>query len=182
MKYLRKADAIKCPVHQAILQQACDELHEHGYFNKQEVVESLSFGAVSEAIRWDYISEFIRDELDQDLVPLAQAFWTGTKEQQAMRQKVTPESRKQNPSAYVAGIGHGKRTAGYGLLSVDDHKLAIKHLAHKRSLANGVGASFRTFATELYKRRELQMELYPLLAPLESEQGSAPAEAVDSQS
>ena len=171
MKYLRKTDAIKCPVHQAILQQACDELHEHGYFHKQSVVDALSFGAVAEAVRWDYISEFIRDELDQDLVPLAQAFWTGTKEQRAKREQVTPESRKQNPSAYVAGIGHGKRTAGYGLLSVDDHRLAIKHLSHKRSLANGVGASFRVFATELYKRRELQMELYPLLAPLDSEQG-----------
>ena len=132
-----------------------DELHSHGYFHKQEVLEQLSFEAVAEAIRWDYISEFIRDDLSEEIVPLAQAFWTGTKADKAAKRKITPELRKKNPGAYLA-MGHGKRTAGYALVSVDDHRLAVKHLAFKRSLANGVGTSFRDFATELQKRNAIQ--------------------------
>ena len=155
MKWLRKTKARVCPIHQAVLQSACDELHKHGYFSKDEVLEGLGFGAVAEAIRWDYIAEFIRDEEDEEIVPLAQAFWTGTKADKAAKRQITPELRKKNPGAYLA-MGHGKRTAGYALVSVDDHRLAVKHLAFKRSLANGVGTSFREFATELQKRNALE--------------------------
>ena len=155
MKWLRKEKARLCPIHQAVLQTTLDELHTHGYFHKQEVLEQLSFDAVAEAIRWDYISEFIRDDLSEEIVPLAQAFWTGTKADKAAKRKITPELRKKNPGAYLA-MGHGKRTAGYALVSVDDHRLAVKHLSFKRNLANGVGTSFREFATELQKRHALQ--------------------------
>jgi len=154
MKWLRKEKARLCPIHQAVLEATLDELHSHGYFHKQEVLEQLSFEAVAEAIRWDYISEFIRDDLSEEIVPLAQAFWTGTKADKAAKRKITPELRKKNPGAYLA-MGHGKRTAGYALVSVDDHRLAVKHLAFKRSLANGVGTSFRDFATELQKRNAI---------------------------
>ena len=155
MKWLRKEKAWLCPIHQAVLEATLDELHNNGYFHKQQVLEQLSFEAMAVAIRWDYIAEFIRDDLSEEIVPLAEPFWTGTAADKAAKRTITPELRKKNPGAYLA-MGHGKKTAGYALVSVDDHRLAVKHLEFRRSLANGVGTSFREFATELQKRNALK--------------------------
>ena len=124
MKWLRKERARLCPIHQAVFKWKTRKnctLTAISTSGKQ--AQQLSFEAVAEAIRWDYISEFIRDDLSEEIVPLAQAFWTGTKADKAAKRKITPELRKKNPGAYLA-MGHGKRTAGYALVSVDDHRLA----------------------------------------------------------
>ena len=54
---VEKREPRLCPIHQAVLEAL--ENCTPGYFHKQEVLDNLARGC-GEAIRWDYISEFIR--------------------------------------------------------------------------------------------------------------------------
>jgi len=141
-RYLRRESARKCPAHQAILEEALDQLAEYGYFSKDDIVTAAGFPTqLSDSyLRWDYIIEFLKEDGDCELIPLAARFW-----------KMKPNQRMLEPEKAIAG-GHGKKTAGYALVSVDNGALAVKRLAHKRSLANGVGKAFRKYADALVKR------------------------------
>jgi len=140
MKWLRREVARKCPVHQAVLEEALIQLAEYGYFSKTDIIKDVGMVAMSESIRWDYISEFIKEDGSCELIPLARRFWN-----------MNPNQRIMEPEKAIAG-GHGKKTAGYALVSVDGGALAIKRLEHKRGMANGVGKAFRKYADALVKR------------------------------
>lgn len=146
VSYIKKITARRCPVHQTILELASDELADVGYFNKEQLLERARMSAMSSAIRWDYIADFIKEDGRCELIPLAPRFW-----------KMSPEDRMIKPEKALAG-GHGKKTAGYALVSVEHSALAIKQLARKRGLANGVGKAFRRFADELESQDELLTE------------------------
>jgi len=144
MKYVRKDDARKCPVHTAVLEEANNQLAEYGYFAKSDVVKDVGMIVMTDSIRWDYLAEFIKEDGKCELIPLAQRFW-----------KMKADERVAHPEQAIA-MGHGKKTMGYALVSCAGGALAIRRLEHKRSMANGVGKAFRLFADELVKRDLLE--------------------------
>lgn len=159
-KYMRREAAQNCPVHQLILELCETHLADCGYFNKQEIVEEAGFPPQlgTDYLRWDYIADFIKKKVwekdaegtvisvtvEKELVPLAARFW-----------KMKPHERVASPEQAIA-LGHGKKTAGYALVDVDDGALAVKRLEQRRSTTNGLGKAFRKYADELIKRNLLQ--------------------------
>lgn len=154
--YLRKDDARKCPVHQAVIETAADELMEYGYFHKEDVIKSSGMFAVRAALRWDYISEFIKEDQDCELIPLSSSFWD-----------MTSQERMDAPEKALAG-GHGAKTCGYALVGIDNGALAVRKLYQKRNMANGTGKAFRNFADELVKRELLETEDQKLLGSVQN--------------
>lgn len=144
VSYIKKVTARRCPVHQALLELATDELADVGYFNKETLLEKSRMSAMASAVRWDYIADFIKEDGACELIPLAPRFW-----------KMSPEDRLMKPEKALAG-GHGKKTAGYALVTEEHAALAVKQLSRKRQLANGVGKAFRRFADELEQHELLQ--------------------------
>lgn len=140
-RYLRREKARRCPVHTAVLDACSERLSDHGWFEKEEVVNSLNFEAVSDSIRWDYIMDFLRTEEGGEFVPLAARFFKRHKHSE----------RVDHPERFIA-TGHGKKTAGYANVELDNGRLAIRHLGSKRSMANGVAKAFRKYMDELSKR------------------------------
>ena len=131
--YIKKITARRCPVHQILLGMANDELADVGYFSKDALLEKARMSAMASAIRWDYIADFIKSDGNCELIPLAPRFW-----------RMSPEDRMMKPEKALAG-GHGKKTAGYALVSVENSALAVKVLANKKSMVNGVGEAFRNY-------------------------------------
>lgn len=156
--YIRKITARRCPVHQTLLELANDELADIGYFNKDDLLAKSRMSAMSASIRWDYLADFIKEDGGCELVPLAARFW-----------RMTPEDRIRKPEKALAG-GHGKKTAGYALVSIDNSALAVKQLKRKRGMANGVGKAFRRFADELETHDDLvaSQHALELLEPVEN--------------
>jgi len=143
-KYLRREDAKSCPAHQAVIECGIDALAEYGYFSKEDVIKESGMFAVRSALRWDYIAEFIKDEQNCELIPLSAKFWN-----------MKPVERIAHPEKALAG-GHGAKTSGYALVSIDGGALAVQKLAQKRSMANGTGKAFREFADALVQRELLE--------------------------
>lgn len=147
--YVRREKARVCPVHQVILSRAMEELEEYGYFAKSDVIEACGMEAVSEAIRWDYILEFLKDDGKLELVPLAEGFW-----------HMTPEQRKHRPEQALA-IGHAKKAVGYGLVELDGGALAVRQLEFRRSCANGHVKSTESYFREIVKHIQLEHKKTP---------------------
>jgi hypothetical protein len=146
-RFLRRETAKKCPIHAAVLQKARDDLAEKGYFSKADIIERLQFGAIDDSIRWDYIADFIREEDGTELIPMAERFF----------KRSNPVHRATSPEKFMA-MGHGKKTAGYALLTVDNGVYALKTLKVKRGMSNGVGKAFLEFAEACHKRAALTDE------------------------
>ena len=140
MKYLKREVAKQCPAHQAVMEVAANHLMEHGYFAKEDVIKESGMYAVSEALRWDYIAEFLKEDQDCDLIPLSPKFWN-----------MTTEERVAKPGSALAG-GHGAKTAGYALVGICEGALAVRKLMQRRQMANGTGIAFRHFADSLVER------------------------------
>ena len=141
MSYLRRTDAMLCPVHNAILNKCADDLELSGRFKKEDVIDLLGFKAVAASIRWDYIVEFLREQQFVEVVPMAASFWKQHKK----------ADRVINPEKFMAS-GHGKKTVGYASVELDNGIYAIKKLEHKKAMANGVGAAFRVYSEKLTQR------------------------------
>jgi len=154
-KFLRKVTARACPIHMAVMDRVQDVLLENGYFSKDEVLEQLRFMAVSDSIRWDYIREFIQDELGIELVPIVSRFFKAYVRDASGNRIKTSVERRISPEKYLAQ-GNGKKTAGYCSVELDGGTLAIRRLGQKKSMANGVGKAYQNFANEL--TRKLQLE------------------------
>lgn len=146
-KFLRRETAKRCPIHTAVLAKSKESLVERGFFSKAEIVEVLQFGAIDDSIRWDYIADFIREEDGTELIPMAERFF----------KRSSPEHRRASPEKFMA-MGHGKKTAGYALLTLDNGVYALKTLRVKRTLSNGVGKAFMEFAEACHKRAALSDE------------------------
>lgn len=141
-KYLRKEKARGSPIYMSILDKCADELALHGVFRKDKVLDELALDTVSDAIRWDYIREFLEDEQGCEMVPLAEAYFKrhGSNEERI------------NPQKFIA-MGHGKKTAGYASVSHENDHLFIARIEHKRMMSNGVGKAFEEFASRVAQKR-----------------------------
>ena len=137
-KYLRKTVARECPIHSDILDQCKALLVEVGYFEKKDVLEALNFTAVESSIRWDYIAQFISDEHDIDIVPLAQRFFS--------RHPIA--ERQTAPEKFIAS-GHGKKTVGYATVRLENGVFAIRQLKNKASRAKGMSKATEVSHTKL---------------------------------
>ena len=62
MKFLRREVARKCPVHQAVLDESLNQLAEYGYFSKNDIIEQIGMPAMAEAVRWEYVAEFNKQD------------------------------------------------------------------------------------------------------------------------
>lgn len=141
VKYLQRKKARSCPVHLMVIERASEMLKQHGCFEKDSVVEELNYGAISDAIRWDYVREFLEADYGIELIPLSERFFTRHKKAE---ERVQPEK-------YLA-MGNGKKTKGYALVEYDGGHLAIRLLEHKKALLNGVGTKYRDYLQAVNER------------------------------
>jgi len=160
IKFLRKATAKKCPIHKVVLDSVQDALVEVGYFSKDEILEGLDFTAVSESIRWDYIREFIQSDLDIELVPVVSRFFKAYVKDASGNRVKTSDERKIRPEKYLAQ-GNGKKTAGYCNITLDEGTLAVRRLAQKKAMTNGVGTAYLHFVKKLQERNLIDQDDVP---------------------
>ena len=151
MSRLTREKARGCPVHSALFDRALDLLEDNGYFSKDEVTDACHFEAIADSIRWDYIKERIEETHGVNLLPVCSRFFRTHVEGKDGGRIRTADERKVSPGKYLAG-GHGKKTAGYCNVTLDDGKLAIKKLMNAQGLRNGVSKAFKTYLEEYQKR------------------------------
>jgi hypothetical protein len=134
MKYLRRKAARKCAIHKMMKEAAREELIDKGYFNKAEIFELAGIApGFDENLRWDYIIEFIEEEENVELVPVAKRFFEKMSEAGADDgEQVT------HPKRFMA-VGHGKRTVGY--CNAEEHGGSFIAARIENSRQIGVGFS-----------------------------------------
>lgn len=144
--YLRKDRALSCPIHRAIKDEAAKRLAHSGVFSKEEVLDALNFRAVEDAIRWDYVREFLQEDEGCELVPLALSFFEKSRtEKRRMEEKV-------NPTKFLAQ-GHGKKTIGYAAVTSDNDALVVARIQYREKVRNGVDEKFRAYVKAVQDRR-----------------------------
>jgi hypothetical protein len=140
--YLRRMAALRCPIHQAIKDEASRRLAHSGVYSKEEVLEALSFEAIGDAIRWDYVREFIQEDQGCELMPLAQSYFTRH-----------PKAEEHvNPAKFLAQ-GHGKKTAGYAAVTGANDHLVVARISFRRAQKNGVQTAFDAYVKAVETRR-----------------------------
>jgi len=144
--YIRKSTAKKCPVHQAIFDEASTQLAAFGVFQKERVLKTTSLLAMAHSIRWDYIRDFIEEEQACELVPLAARYF----------KHHSVEEEHVNPGAFLAG-GNGRNTAGYAAVVPHNDHLVVHKIARKRNIANGVGKAFKSYLEAVSNKRDATM-------------------------
>jgi hypothetical protein len=146
--YLRRLAALRCPIHQGIKNEASNLLAHSGCFSKEEVLKALNFEAVSDAIRWDYIREFIQDDQGCELVPLAASYFT-------RHPKVEEHV---NPAKFLAQ-GHGKKTAGYAAVTGANDHLVVARISFRRAQKDGAQTAFDAYVKAVEAVRAANQEL-----------------------
>ena len=160
-KYMKFEAAKRCEVHGKVYNQAVDDLTLDGYFCKDEVIEKTKMGTMEDSIRWDYIKKMIEDEYGAyELIPLAASFWKEMPKNRRVKDEngstnnetvwLSPTEQKErwintklkNPVKYLA-TGHGKKTAGFGLVCSANGSMVIRALEQKAKVANGVREAAR---------------------------------------
>lgn len=139
-----------CPVHKAILNECAEQLASVGYFNKEEILSRNNLTEMADAVRWDFLIEFLSDPEDDwglELVPLAQRFFKTPK-------KERDRTEFDSLSRYLA-VGHGKKTAGYASVKLDNGRLAVRLAAHKAALRNGTAEAWKRYAERVVDQAEL---------------------------
>jgi hypothetical protein len=144
IKYYPRAKALTCPVHKAVQAQCIKELIEKQYFSKPEILAALNFEAMSESIRWDYITGFIAQDSGAELVPLAERFFKAANGQK----RLTTQERIHSPEKCIAS-GHGKKTYGYASVFLNDGVYALKIMNYKKNISNGTQAAFDNYVSKL---------------------------------
>jgi hypothetical protein len=140
-KYLRREVARGCPVHKIVMEEAGRELEQHGFFSKEDVLDSCRMSAMAESIRWDYVKEFLQEDNLTELIPLASSFF----------KRHSTKSVEVRPEKFLA-MGHGKKTAGYACVRAQANEpLVICRLEQRRSLSNGVGKAFALLVENVKK-------------------------------
>ncbi len=144
--FLSRKSALRCPIHQAVKEEAVKRLEATGAFSKQEVLGHLSYEAMADSVRWEYVREFIEDDQGCELIPLSELYF---RPDRSADRKANPMDKK--PEKYLAS-GHGKRTAGYGSVRSDENsQLVFCRLKQRQSQASG-----SVKATERMKRKALE--------------------------
>ena len=142
-KWLRRGKAKACPIHMAVSDEASKQLQLHGVFEKASILDDLNLSAVSDAIRWDYIREFLQDEQGCELVPLAASYFK--------RHKRGEE--QVNPAKFIA-LGYGKKTMGFAAVMPENDHLVVARIKSRKAMANGVGAAFQGYLLAVETKRE----------------------------
>jgi hypothetical protein len=127
MKYLRFAKCKECPQHIKVRDAAVELLTTIGSFSKEVVCESTGLSSFIDSIRWDYLVRMIEEEYSTELLPMSIELF---------RKKRNTDAEIHFPERYIAG-GHGKRTAGYAIASVENGHFLVHLLKRKRSIAEG---------------------------------------------
>lgn len=141
-KYLRREKARECPIHMMVTDEAAKHLELHGVFEKQSILDDLNLAAMTDAIRWDYVREFLEEEQGCELVPLAASYFKRHKK----------EEERVNPQRFIA-LGHGKKTMGFAAVVPEHDHLVVARLQHRKSMANGVGEAFRKYLVAVEQKR-----------------------------
>ena len=153
-KYLLRRKAEACPIHKAVMGEASKQLEEMGAFSKESVIETLRFQAIEDAIRWDYIRDFLEEVEGCELVPVVSLFFKG---EHTKQRKAAPIDLK--PEKYLAS-GHGKKTAGYASVKMDAHaKLVLTRISQRKSVANGVGKAFEGYLSAVREKASTTLAL-----------------------
>jgi hypothetical protein len=148
MKRVLKRNVRNCPIHKAVLEACGKRLVEFGYFNKADILEDLSFSAIEDSLRWDWIAEFLSEKNGDyaiELVPLAQRFFKDPKRKRDATE-ITSLGR------YLAG-GHGKRTAGYASIDFEGGRFAVVRADRFKSLSNGQSAAFSNYVSACLEKK-----------------------------
>jgi hypothetical protein len=132
------------------MEAAADQLCLHGVFEKDAILDQLNLKAMSDAIRWDYIRDFLQEEQGCELVPLASVYFKRHQRHDEIA----------NPSRYIAG-GHGKKTAGYAAITSNNDHLVVAKIKIRHAISNGVGEAFRNYLQAAENKR-LTTGLKPL--------------------
>lgn len=141
-KWLRRDAAKACPVHMAVTDEAAKKLELHGVYEKDEVLRELNLSAMVDAIRWDYIREFLQDEQGCELVPLSAAYFK--------RHKTSEELV--NPQKFIA-TGYGKKTCGFAAVIPENDHLVVARIKTRRAMANGAGRAFVGYCEAVEAKR-----------------------------
>ena len=141
-RYMRREVIRECAIHQSIMDLASEGLATNGSFRKVSVIEALGLRAVEDSIRWDYIRDFLQEDQDCELVPVAERYFK--------RHSISEEQI--NPEKFIA-TGHGKKTAGFVSVIAETDHLTVRRLRQRQALANGVGKAFRTYAEAVQSKR-----------------------------
>jgi hypothetical protein len=182
-KYLRREVAYTSPVYQLIAEKAAEELDSRGWFSKSQVLKLTSMEALSDSLRWDYLTEMICNEQNVTLVPLAKRFFHQKRgDVQTMRdaQKAitaqTDDEREQAENAlkarnisltrFLAG-GHGRNTYGYAIPTAMNGALVNTRLANVKKMANGKAEAFKKYSDAC--RDQFEREGMPVPPELESD-------------
>lgn len=138
MKRFFKKNAAKCAIHQAVVSVMHDQLINTGACSKQEALDLSGFEFAEEYVRWDYVREFVQDQLGEEIIPVAARFW-----------KMTEKARREFPERALAS-GYGKKTAGFALVSWSP-EIAQKMLEHKERVRKGLTKSANKQAVTMKK-------------------------------
>jgi hypothetical protein len=141
-KYIRREVVRECAIHQSIMHLASENLESRGAFRKLTIIDDLGLRAMEDSIRWDYIRDFLQEDQDCELVPVAESYF----KQHQMSEELL------NPEKFIA-TGYGKKTAGFVSVIVDTDHLVIKRLEQRAAVANGVGKAFRSYAEAVQEKR-----------------------------
>ncbi len=141
-KWLRRESARECPVHKLIMEMAIERLSNHGSFCKDEILTSCNMQAMSDAIRWDYVREFIVEGLECDVMPVAASYFKRHPKMDELK----------SPERYLA-LGHGKKTAGYIAVTPENDHLVVCRVDQRVKQTNGVTSAFKSWITAVEKVR-----------------------------
>jgi len=160
-KWLRREQAKACPFHKAILEESAARLAHAGDFKKDEVLKALNFMTIQDAIRWDYIREFLEEAQKCELVPVSLAYFKRHKREEEFL----------NPERFIA-IGHGKKTQGYAAVIPENDHLVVRRIKYRKMMVNGTAEAFKRYVetTERVRSSPLPMEDWLALAKPESEE------------
>lgn len=145
-KWLRRDKAKECPIHMMVMEEAARQLSLHGVFEKEAVLDDMNLSAMSDAIRWDYIREFLEEEQGCEMVPLASAYFK--------RHKKNEEHV--NPIKFIAQ-GYGKKTVGFAAVLPENDHLVVAKIDCKKRMANGVGEAFQKYLVAVETKRALSI-------------------------
>ena len=155
--YIKYSTALKCGMHRAVVARAIEDLENVGVFRKSRVLARAKAEAVVDGINWEFIKRMIEEEDKMGkycLIPLAESFWKTPRRKQVckdegkefteaqveadykMQVQEDVHNRAKNPGKFIAS-GHGKKTAGYGLITKDNGAISIAYLERKNKVAVG---------------------------------------------
>lgn len=132
MKVITKQIARACRVHQELRDEAIKQLKAHDGFSFEAVMKATQYDAMEVAIRWDYIAEFICDDVTVKLVPVARYYF----------HKHKYEEECVNPGKFTVGSGGNKKVAGYVWPS-DRTKHLVQHYMNVR--CNQLAGAFKSY-------------------------------------